>query len=178
MPGYYDTQGIYRYAEDDDASPFSTLLNLGQASVSTELGKIRTGLASPPTVSAITPVNGWTTFTAGGLYSTPQVAVKNGLCYLTPGLLSRSGATAMSFTAGFTYHIAWLPSLGYTYRPTSEIYGVGVAFPDGSAVPVLVYFAVQPDGQLQINTSQTVTFGASPAATNSLRIPTIVWPLP
>lgn len=176
MPGYYDTQGIYRYAEDDDASPFSTLLNLGQASVSTELGNIRTQMSTAPTVTAITPGADWQAFTGGGLYSTPAVAVRNGLVYLTPGLLAR--AKADTFAAGSIYGVATLPNLGYTYRPTSEVYGLGCAFPNGSGTPVLVYVAVLPSGQLAIVPATSFTMGATPAATNSIRLPTITWPLP
>jgi hypothetical protein len=38
MPGANDANGVYNYAEDDNISLFSDLLNLGTESISTQLG--------------------------------------------------------------------------------------------------------------------------------------------
>lgn len=44
--GFYDSNGIYIYTEDDQAAPFSDLLNLGQESASDEIANDRARLTA------------------------------------------------------------------------------------------------------------------------------------
>lgn len=46
MPGANDANGVYNYAEDDNISLFSDLLNLGTESISTQFTADRTRLSS------------------------------------------------------------------------------------------------------------------------------------
>lgn len=62
--GYLDEEGVWQYGEDDEISPWSEYMNLGQASVSDQLGAIREAIAAgklPNTINP-TPSAGWETF--------------------------------------------------------------------------------------------------------------------
>lgn len=58
MPGAIDANGVYQYTESDLSFPFSTMLNLGQASISAAFGGAWT--AYTPTLTASTSPTNYT----------------------------------------------------------------------------------------------------------------------
>lgn len=53
MPGHYDSRGIYIFAEDDEASPFSETLNLLGESVSDQVDFLRGDIAGVGTLNGV-----------------------------------------------------------------------------------------------------------------------------
>lgn len=67
MPGSIDTNGVYQYAEDDLASPFSDVLNLGMESVSEALAANYASLAAR--LADLETDTGWVPLTLASGYS-------------------------------------------------------------------------------------------------------------
>lgn len=174
--GALDAEGVYIYDETDHASPVSSLLNLGQQSVSDALAALRLATTSPPVQNAILPSAPWVV--PPGAYSLPTLAKRNGMVHLTSGMVVRS--TALAVSAGTQYQLATVPpGLVGTgdWLPATEVYGAGFAFAN-SATPIPVYVALLPTGAILFQSPSAFSFGSGGGPTNSIRIPTISWTEP
>jgi hypothetical protein len=71
MPGTYDANGIYIYAEDDELSPFSTLLNKLSESTSDVVGDITGDVTSISSNVSVLQNKTWRLYQASGLSVNP-----------------------------------------------------------------------------------------------------------
>jgi hypothetical protein len=152
--GYYDANGIWMYGEDDALSPHSTFMNLGQASVSTEVGLLQAATTEVPiSIGYATDWRAPTTISA-----TPPTMVQIGnRVKLLVGAVENS-ATVSFATAG--QDDGWTIPVGS--RPLTTIIlpaMVGVTGTLLSAAQILI----RPTG---VVTLQTVdAFTSAPAGT-------------
>lgn len=95
--GALDVNGIYKYAETDLASTFSTLLNTGQTSVSNALAAIKTSTNSRLTALESNDT-GWVAVTAASGFTTDMKVRRIGKVVYVAGLITTSAAQTISST--------------------------------------------------------------------------------
>lgn len=172
--GTTDSNGIYQYAETDTASPFSTLLNLGQQSISTAVASIRArlnALEATPSWAAFTLNSGWAV--ASG-YNTR--VLRDGKIVQVEGTrITRSGSdlTVTGGTAAIDHvFMSGTNVIPSGYRPAvQQEFASVIHLGNGEVVPVRV--TMTPTGGMSFRSSLAGTLGQGGA--NILVIPPMSW---
>lgn len=152
--GAIDANGVYIYSEDDPASPFSDLLNLGQSAQSVALGDLDARVADLEDAAVRSDITGVSNFSYGGSGFTTVTYVDNGdgVVHVLGGRVART-TSPLSLASSFTI------ATGLPAPATASVIGGGF-----TSAGVGFTCWVSSGGDLTIlsaNTGATLAVGAS-----------------
>lgn len=150
--GTTDANGVYKYAETDLASTFSTLLNTGQDSISAALGAVKASTTAR--LSALESDSGWVSVPTSSILTSTFYVRKIGNVVYTRGTFS---GTAVTLGNGTYFLLGTIPA---GYRPSSSIQVSGSA----SIAAPLQFSISSTTGEITVRTfAGPVTTGTAPA---------------
>lgn len=127
--GALDANGVWQYGPDDPRVPFDDTLNLGQESVSTAIGSLKSRAAALEAANVLGAVGSPCVAASGWTVDTNRGRKKNGVAFIDI-IFTRTGAAITVPASGditnaavATFAAGWVPAIGMNYPAAGGLTG-------------------------------------------------------